>query len=123
MARGSGVYQRICSSSSAMGKIPWAYAATSSSGSIIGASVALPAHEGIALVAEEHVEGGERSVALGDVPLHVDLLGVGQLGVAVDLLLQYPEPVADADHLVEEGVERDLLGLQLGITGLEHRRA
>src|SRR5687767_10531946 len=76
-----------------------------SCGSAVTGSRALFSDKFVALFAEEHVEGGERTVALRDVRLHVDLLGVGELGVRVDLLLEHSEAVADHHHLVEERVD------------------
>ena len=51
--------------------------------------LAATAFELVALVFEEHVEGGQRSIAAGYVLLHFDLLGVGHLGVRVNLLLEH----------------------------------
>src|SRR5581483_5385800 len=49
---------------------------------------------------EEHVEGGERTVAAGDVLLHLHLLGVAEFFVRVDLLFQHTQLIADHDNLV-----------------------
>src|SRR4051794_22207149 len=81
--------------------------------------LAAAAPETVVPIPEEHVEGGERAVAAGDVRLHVHLLRVGELGVAVDLLLQYARAVADHPPLVEERRERQLLGLQRRVARLE----
>ena len=60
-------------------------------------------------VFEEEVEGGERSIAAGDVLLHLDFLGIAEFVVRVDLLLQDAEVVADHRDLVEEHFQRNLL--------------
>src|SRR5690349_13687328 len=56
--------------------------------------------EVIFLVAEEHVEGGQRAVTAGDVLLQVELVFGFELGVTIDLLLEDPQPVAQHHDLV-----------------------
>src|SRR6266508_3602639 len=66
-----------------------------------------------ALRAEQHVEGGEASVTARDLAVEVELLPGGPGRVRVDLLLQHPKAVADADDLPEKGLDRHLLGLDV----------
>src|SRR5437867_2036101 len=68
-----------------------------------------------ALRAEEHVERREASVAPGDVAVELELFLRGEGRVRVDLLLEDPEAVADAENLLEEGLDRHFLGLDVGL--------
>src|SRR5450631_4543154 len=67
--------------------------------------VALLTHELIVTVREQHVEGGERAIAAGDVLLELHLLVVGELGVCVYLLLEDTQLVPDEHDLVKQRVE------------------
>src|ERR1700693_2579422 len=51
------------------------------------------AAEAVVPIAEEDVEGGQRAVAAGDVPLQRHRLRVGELGVGGALLLQHAQPI------------------------------
>src|SRR5512140_602750 len=64
----------------------------------------------VLLVPEEHVEGGQGPVNSRDVLLQVDLLRVRQHLVRVDLGLENAQPVAHHGDLVEEGLDRHVLG-------------
>src|SRR5581483_9511836 len=81
------------------------------------------ADEVVVLVAEELIEGGQGPVAPGDVLLQVDLLGVAELGMCVDLLFGHPQAVADHDDLVQELVDGDFARLKRRIPRLEDDRS
>src|SRR6188474_3512704 len=68
----------------------------------------------VVLLGEQHVEAGEGSVAARDVSLQLDLEIFRQLG-GVELLLERAEAVAQHDDLVEEGLDRPGLLLQLWV--------
>src|SRR5579884_1493394 len=71
------------------------------------------------LFLEQNVEGGHRAVAAGDVLLHLDFLGVAQFFMGVDFLFKHAELVAHGDDFVEEDFQRDFLGLQRRVGGMQ----
>ena len=60
----------------------------------------------VALALKQHVEGRKRAIAPSDILLEFDLVVLGELGVAVDLLFEDPELVSNHDDLLEEDIER-----------------
>jgi hypothetical protein len=68
---------------------------------------------------KEEVEGGQRTVAAGDVLLHFDFFGVAEFFVGVDFLFEDAELVSNHYDFVEEGFEGDFLGLKGGVGGME----
>src|SRR5262249_55924215 len=76
--------------------------------------------EAVLLLGEQDVEAREASVAAGDVALELDLL-VRRQARGVDLLLEYAEPVAQHDDLVEKGLDRPDLLLKAGLARAQHQ--
>ena len=75
----------------------------------------------IVLLGEQHVEAGQRSVAARDVSLQLDLEILRQLG-GVELLLERAQAVAQHHDLVEEGLDRPGLLLQLRVRRPQRQR-
>src|SRR5206468_1790395 len=74
-------------------------------------------------VAEEDVEGGQAAVAARDVALQLELLLGGQRGMAVELLLEHAELVANPDELLQEDLDGDVLGRGIIAPGNEPERS
>jgi len=65
----------------------------------------------IFLLLEQQVERRQRPVAARDVLLHINLLSICQSRVRIDLLFENTQLVSDANDLMKEHFERNLLGL------------
>src|SRR5581483_3662045 len=81
---------------------------------------ALRADEAVLGLGEEHVEAREGAVRLRDVLLELEAVGVVELRVAVDALLEDAQLLAHRDDLAEEDVDRNRLLLRSGLAGLQH---
>jgi FeS assembly SUF system protein len=88
-------------------------------GGVIGPLLPLAA-ELIFFAFEQDVEARQGAVAAGDVLLELHLLFVAQVLVAVDLLFEHAELVANHDDLLEEHVEGDAFLLRSFFAGDEH---
>ena len=55
--------------------------------------------------------------------LQLDFLAVGEVGMAVDFLLELPQLIPDSYDLVKEYFQRDFLGLQSWIRGMKNELA
>src|SRR4029077_17564908 len=80
----------------------------------------LGAHEPIRGIREQHVEGGEAAVGARDVVLELETIGVAELRVRVDALLEDPQALPDRNDLPEEGLDGDDLLLRACLAGLHH---
>src|SRR5690606_26398909 len=78
-------------------------------------SGAAAAPEAIFLISKEDIEGGEAAVGAGDVDLQLVLFLGGEGGVIVELLLKHAQFLAYRGDFLEEGLHRNLDGLEVGV--------